>query len=119
MNKLKKLREEHNLTQRQIAEILKTSQQNYNRYESGQTPASVETLIKLANFYNVSLDYITGRTPPSYDYGLNKLSDIKRETITKIAQAPDKIVYRVDAYIDVLTNRDLPSVNNKEYADVE
>lgn len=60
--RMKDLREDHDLTQAQIAEIIQTSQNYYAQYENGHRPITIERLIKLADFYNVSLDYITGRT---------------------------------------------------------
>lgn len=60
--RLKDLRQDKDLTQEDIAKVLFTSQRQYSRWETGanETPANI--LIKLADFYNVSLDYITGRT---------------------------------------------------------
>jgi transcriptional regulator with XRE-family HTH domain len=50
------------LNQTQIAEILHTSQTVYSRYERGFQTIPVEHLLILADFYNVSIDYILGRT---------------------------------------------------------
>ncbi len=58
---LKELRLENNLTQEQIAKILKVSRVVYNRYENGKREISVEFLIILADYYQVTLDYIAGR----------------------------------------------------------
>lgn len=55
---LKKLRKEHHLTQAEVAEILQTSSVNYNRYENGLVQIDIQSLIKLADFYKVSLDYL-------------------------------------------------------------
>lgn len=59
--RLKDLREDHDLTQKQISEILHVSQVAYSYYEIGKRSIPLELLIKLADFYNVSLDYITYR----------------------------------------------------------
>ena len=58
---LKEERENTNLTQTDVANILNITQQAYAHYESGKRTPSIETLIKLADFYKVSLDYLTGR----------------------------------------------------------
>lgn len=61
-NNLKSLREDNDIKQRQIAEILNVSQNTYSQYETGVIPLTAETLIKLANYYNVSVDYLLDRT---------------------------------------------------------
>lgn len=60
--RLRDLREDMDLNQTQIAEILHTSQTVYSRYERGFQTITVEHLLILADFYNVSIDYILGRT---------------------------------------------------------
>ena len=58
--RLKDIREDHDLTQKQIAEVLGMEQSNYAKYENGKNMMGVDKYIKLAKFYNVSLDYLTG-----------------------------------------------------------
>ena len=60
MYRIRDLREDHDLTQAQIAKILKTTQQQYSKIETGRAYISGEKLILLARFYNVSCDYILG-----------------------------------------------------------
>lgn len=60
--RIKDLREDHNLTQKEIAKILKISQRGYSHYETGDNNIPIEILIKLAKFYKVSTDYILGLT---------------------------------------------------------
>ena len=60
--RLRDLREDMDLNQTQIAEILHTSQTVYSRYERGFQTIPVEHLLILADFYNVSIDYLLGRT---------------------------------------------------------
>lgn len=59
--KLKELRKSFNLTQAELAERIDVSRVNYTRYENGKIRPDYETLIKLADFYNVSLDELFGR----------------------------------------------------------
>ena len=59
--KLLELRQEHNLTQSQLAGILHISQRSYSHYETGSREIPIELLIKLADYYNTSIDYIVGR----------------------------------------------------------
>ena len=60
--KIKDLREDHDLTQKELAKILNCSQQTYSRYETGEITINIESLIILANFYNTSIDYLVGIT---------------------------------------------------------
>ena len=60
--RIRDLREDHDLTQRQVAEILKMPQPQYYRYESGYRDIPTDMLISLADYYNTSVDYILGRT---------------------------------------------------------
>lgn len=60
--RLKDLREDLDLSQKQIADILNTSTQYYQKYEKGKFDLPLSRALILANFYNVSLDYLTGRT---------------------------------------------------------
>lgn len=56
--RIRDLREDHDLTQKQLAKILNCSQQVYSNYELGQRDIPTDILIKLAKFYHVTTDYI-------------------------------------------------------------
>ena len=58
--RIRDLREDRDLTQREMAEILHCSQQVYSNYELGQRDIPTEVLIRLSDFYLVSVDYILG-----------------------------------------------------------
>lgn len=60
--RLRDLREDRDLTQKQIAELLNTTQQVYSRYENGTNELPIHHLISLSEFYKVSTDYILGLT---------------------------------------------------------
>lgn len=59
-NVLRDLREDHDLTQSDIAKILNTTQSYYAKYENGHHPFPIEHLKTLCLFYRVSADYILG-----------------------------------------------------------
>lgn len=61
-NRIRDLRTDMDLTQKQVAEILNCSQQVYSNYELGQRDVPTEILIALAKYYSVSVDYILGLT---------------------------------------------------------
>lgn len=62
IKRMRDLREDNDKTQQEIAEILNTSQTMYARYERGANELPIHHLIVLANYYNVSTDYLLGRT---------------------------------------------------------
>lgn len=68
--RLKDLREDRDLKQSDVAKILNISQVSYGRYELGISEPTIESLIKLADFYNVSLDYLVGRSKTKENYVL-------------------------------------------------
>ena len=69
--RIRQLREDYNKTQAEIAGILKIGQRTYCDYELGKTRIPVDSLIVLADFYNVNMDYICG------------VSDLKKPFPTK------------------------------------
>lgn len=60
--RIRNLREDRDLTQKQMGEILSCSQRVYSNYERGELDIPTEILIKLADFHGVSVDYILNRT---------------------------------------------------------
>lgn len=61
LRRLKDLREDHDYTQKYVANVLNISQNSYSDIETGKTNISIEFLIQLADLYNVSTDYILER----------------------------------------------------------
>ena len=59
---IRNLREDVDQTQTQLAEYLNVKQTTYSKYELGKINIPVEVLIKLADYYDVSIDYLVGRT---------------------------------------------------------
>lgn len=60
--RIQELREDHDKTQRDIAELLNMPQSQYWRYERGYRDIPTDVLMYLADYYNVSVDYLLGRT---------------------------------------------------------
>ncbi len=60
VRRIRDIREDHDLSQKDIAEILGTSQTMYSRYERGASELPLRHLIRLARYYNVSTDYLLG-----------------------------------------------------------
>lgn len=70
--RLRDLREDHDKTQAQIAELLGISRQHYSLYERGNRQLPMELFIVLAKYYNVSLDYLAGLTNTIDSWNRNK-----------------------------------------------
>ena len=60
--RIRDLREDLDLTQTEIANMRGMSQTGYSKYETGENDIPTSILIKLANFYNTSIDYLLGQT---------------------------------------------------------
>ena len=60
--RLRDLREDRDLTQKDIAKMLGMSQTGYSKYETGENDIPTTILLKLADYYNTSTDYLLGRT---------------------------------------------------------
>lgn len=69
--KIRDLREDKDLTQAQIAQLLNTTKNQIGKYERGEQEMPIKHLITLATFYNVSTDYILGM-PEGMPYGHSK-----------------------------------------------
>lgn len=67
-DRLRSLREDSDLTQAQIGNVLQKSQQGYNHIEAGRAELKIDDLMKLCQFYDVSADYIIGLTDKKKSY---------------------------------------------------
>lgn len=75
---LKRLREEAHISQKSLAEAVGVSQQSINKYENHNIEPDIETLIRIADYFNTSVDYLIGHTDVRrkieivYSYELNE-----------------------------------------------
>ncbi|MBB5183958.1 helix-turn-helix domain-containing protein [Catenisphaera adipataccumulans] len=68
LKRIRDLREDNDLTQAEIAKILSVTQRTYSRYENDDRSIPLEQLIKLADFYHTSVDYLLNRTDKKEPY---------------------------------------------------
>lgn len=61
LKRIKDLREDNDITQREMAKLLNTTQQYYSRYEKGEIEIPLKHFIKIAKYFNVSLDYLADK----------------------------------------------------------
>lgn len=66
--RIKDLREDNDITQRELAEYLHIKQNTYSQYENGQRQLPIEVLVMLAKYYRTSTDYILGLTNKKEPY---------------------------------------------------
>ena len=71
--RLKDLREDADITQKEIAAYLNIKQNTYSQYENGQRQLPIDILIALAKFYKTSTDYILGLTNETNPYKLKRI----------------------------------------------
>lgn len=101
---LKTLRLKNNLTQKQVAEILNISRTTYSNYEQNAAEPNIETLIRLADHYHITVDSLLEHNVP---YLLDKslLSASQRQLVDKISKLTPEQCGHVDAYIQGLIQK--------------
>lgn len=67
-NRLRELREARELTQNELSKILNMSQTGYSKYETGENDVPITVLVKLAVYYETSIDYLVGLTDEKKPY---------------------------------------------------
>lgn len=77
MNRLKELREDKDLLQKELAEIIGIGRRNYSHIETGQTALTQDILEKLADYYNTSVDYLLYRTDKREAYPKSIMAENK------------------------------------------
>lgn len=99
-SRLRDLREDKDLTQAEVAKVISAGTTQYRRYELAETAISLEQAEIYADFYNVSLDYIAGRTNDKKGLTRSELSDDETELIKKFRSLSEsgkgKILERLD-----------------------
>lgn len=102
--RIRDLREDKDLNQKDVAELLNTSSNYYGDYENGKRDIPFERVIILADFYSVSLDYIAGRTNDKRGLTRSELSDEETTLIKKFRSLSEsgkgKILERMDVIFD-------------------
>lgn len=79
--RIRNLREDNDLKQRQLAELLGCDQRTYSDYERGLLNIPNDILIKLALYYNTSVDYLLGLTDNIVPYSRNKAADDRSKAV--------------------------------------
>lgn len=102
--RLRDLKEDKDLKQSIIAKLINSSENQYGRYERGENDIPLEKALILANYYNVSLDYIAGRTNDKRGLTRSELSDVETDFIKKFRSLSEsgkgKIIERLEIILE-------------------
>lgn len=90
--RIQDLRTDADLSQRELSEILHISQRSYSHYETGSRNIPIEMLIRLANYYDTSIDYLVGRTDRKKNDQIKKSPEL--ETVREIPLSGFPYCYR-------------------------
>ena len=104
--RIKDLREDRELTQAEAGKIINCGQSYYGKYERGEIMMGIDKYIKLAKYYNVSLDYIAGliNTPlPLYDKKTETKNTISKEEalLNAFFHAPHNIQKAIETLLNI------------------
>ena len=105
MLRLKELREKSRLNQQGLALKLNISQSTISAYEVGDRTPNLETLIIIANFFNVSLDYLVGLSDVKQSFSHSDLLFDELKHLQTYRQLDDSDQRRVDGYVDGLLRK--------------
>ena len=107
-NNLKQIRNSKNLLQTKVAIDLNITQETISSYETGRVFPSSDMLIKLADYYNTSIDYLLCRTKfnmPIATIKPNNITDNEFKLLNKIKSLSNINQSKVEAYIDGLNDK--------------
>lgn len=100
--RLKDLKEDSDLKQNYIAKLIGTSENTYGRYERGEKEIPLEKAVILADYYNVSLDYIAGRTNDKKGLSKSNMSVEETDIIKKFRSLSERRKGEVIGNINLL-----------------
>lgn len=116
-DKLRQLRLSKNLTQEEIANVINIKQSSYSSYEIGRREPDLETLVKIADLYKISVDQLLGR-PENNNLTTKEnkpdfKSDLHKKLFDKINELEEEDIILLNGYVDKLLDR------NKEIRELQ
>ncbi len=110
MERLKKLRDSKKLTQKELADILNVDRTTYVKWETGSSNPSLDTVIKISKFFNISIDYLLGNNEPPPTTTTDK--SVKIPVLGEVAAG-----YPIFAAENIIDYEEIPEVmaKNGEY----
>ena len=110
--RLKELRQNLHCTQEKIANDLNIARTTYRNYENGDREPSLDFLIKIADYFDISLDYLLGRQNNNLLF-IDSLSPAKKELISMIKDLNEDETFVAIGMIAKLANQSIDEVMNK------
>lgn len=112
MNNINNLMKDRRIKQKQLADFLGVSRSAVYKYQEGKAEPNIETLIKLADYFDVSLDYLCGRQNNNLIFA-DSLSDKKKELFSMIKDLNDDETLIVLGFVARLANKPIDEVMSK------
>lgn len=112
MKRLRELRAQRHLTQAEVAEQLHISKQSYGFYENGTRNPDPEMLSKLADFYNVTTDYLLERSDMPID--MNRLSSLSKNLLLELKDADSQTLTELQQYLNFLKYKNSDELTAEE-----
>lgn len=109
MKNLKIIRKSLNYTQKDVAQKLNIAEPTYSHYESGRYEPNTDTLVKLADFFGCSVDYLLGHQTKNIVY-LDSLTENQKEAISLIKTLSDRETAKVIGYIERIKETPLEDI---------
>lgn len=103
--RLKQLRIEKELLQKDVAAKINITTSAYGFYEQGKRMPDAEILIELADFFDVSIDYLLGKSDILNPYKINSTENSKAYYYLDTSNLPDEGIEKVKEYIDLLRHK--------------
>lgn len=100
MKNLKKIRQSKNITQAKVSKDLHFAHTTYTAYENEKIQPSTDSIIKIADYFNVSIDELVGREIDIIN--LNYIDNTRKNIIKSVLNASDNIILRLEAYLEGL-----------------
>ena len=102
-DRLKELRIEKNLTQKQLADMLMLSKNSICEYEKGRSEPNIDTLVKLSDIFDCSIDYLVGKSDDFYLTQYANVSDKETIAISLYKKLPEDMQKYVLNTLDLLS----------------
>lgn len=99
-DRLKTLREQKGLTRKEVSEAVGLESSTYGKYEKGQRQPSYQILLALAEFYNVSVDYLTGHSPSSKAVSQEHLTNVNNRIKEELGENIKVMFHDINSFDD-------------------
>ncbi|MBQ5331069.1 MAG: helix-turn-helix transcriptional regulator [Oscillospiraceae bacterium] len=111
--RLRDLKEDHDLTQKQVADLIGVSMNHYGKYERGENDLPLEKAVILADFYDVSLDYIAGRSIHRHGNAAPEFTADEIELIDRFRSLGERDKGKAEMYVQMLSEQSAAALSSK------